>query len=383
MFPPKDCSGCGACVNSCPVQAILFQKDHENFYYPSVNMDACVHCGLCEKICPVLNLKFQKCTHPKAYASQCLRDEIRASSSSGGIFSVLSERVISMGGIVVGCAMTPDCYSAEHKFVCDTRELTELRGSKYLQSRVDLMYPQVKKMLENGKYVLFSGTPCQVVGLRAYLSGMCAERLITVDVICHGAPSPLVWEKYVKYWEEVKQSKAVSVCFRDKEQDWEEYSLVLRFENGEEYRSLCAKDLYCKGFVSDYFLRRSCYSCHAKGEHHVSDITLGDFWGIDRICSDMNDRKGTSLVLLNTSKGEALFQSVQPKTVWRSVDFHEAIRHNPSYSYSSNKLAYRNHFMRRVHNKPIVKHLTAYCSPKLIYRVKRKIIGIAGTVFAR
>jgi coenzyme F420-reducing hydrogenase beta subunit len=305
-------------------------------------------------------------------------DDVRLSSSSGGVFTVLAENVLRRGGIVVGCAMTADCYAAEHVVVNDTQMLSVFRGAKYVQSRADQVFPTVREALKSGKYVLFSGTPCQVAGLRSYISGMDEERLITVDLVCHGAPSPLVWERYVKHWESEKGSKVVSVHFRDKQQGWEKYSLVLQFENGEEYRSLCSKDLYCKGFVSDYFLRRSCYHCHAKGERHASDITLGDFWGINHISEDMNDGKGTSLVLVNSEKGERFFQDIQDQLVWKSVNEQSALQYNPSYSHSSDRLVYRHYFMRSIQRRSICKQLKAYCGTSIFHRMKRKMIRTLG-----
>lgn len=383
MIPPKGCSGCGACVHICPAYAIEFEKDREGFYYPDINSDKCINCGLCEKTCPILRLQVPKAVSPVAYASQNSNEQVRSCSSSGGIFSLLAEEIISFGGIVVGCAMTEDCYAAEHKVISNESDLQEIRGSKYLQSRSDLVYPMVKEALENGKQVLFSGTPCQVMGLNAYLSNVNTENLVTVDIICHGAPSPTVWEKYVKHWEKIKQSKVVSVQFRNKKKGWRPYSLVLSFENGEEYSAVCTNDLYCRGFVGDYFLRRSCYDCHAKGEYHSSDITLGDLWSIQHICAHMDDNRGTSLVLLNSTKGEALFSAIKRKLECQQVDFGESVNHNPSYYRSSSRRVNRECFMKNIHKKSIINLLETYCGTQLVYRIKRKIIKFTSTVFFR
>ena len=376
MFPPNECSGCGACVHICPTHAIEFVRNAEGFYYPSVDENTCVHCGLCEKKCPVLKPLPPITSQPMAYASQNRDEQIRSRSSSGGIFTLLAEYVIRQGGIVVGCAMSPDCYAAEHRVIADESGLRELRGSKYVQSRADITFPTVKEALQNGRTVLFSGTPCQLTGLHAYLSNTDTERLISVDIICHGAPSPAVWEEYVRHWETVKGSKVVSVQFRNKEKGWTPYTLVLTFENGEEYKQVCTEDLYCKGFVADYFLRSSCYDCHAKGDHRSADITLGDLWGIRGVCPSMDDNRGTSLALLNTKKGEELFRMVSSEMTWQSVDRDEALKHNPSYRRSSPKKAYRDHFMKRLHKKPVVKLLASYCSTRLPARIKRKLIGL-------
>lgn len=374
MFPPNECSGCGACVHICPTQAIHFVKDVEGFYYPDVDGEKCIHCGLCEKKCLILSSQAPFMSLPTAYASQNRDEKIRTCSSSGGVFTLLAEHVLRQGGIVVGCVMTEDCYAAEHRVITDEQGLYALRGSKYVQSRADLVFPTVKEALENGRQVLFSGTPCQVGGLHAYLSNINTERLISIDIICHGVPSPAVWEKYVKHWETVKHAKVVSVQFRNKEKGWRPYSLVLSFDNGEVYSAVCTKDLYCRGFVADYFLRRSCYDCHAKGEHRTADITLGDLWGIQHVCASMDDNRGTSLTLLNTAKGETLFREISAETAWQQVDFDSSVKHNPSYCRSSSQKVYRDFFMKRLHKKPIIKLLDTYCSTKFISRIKRKLI---------
>ncbi len=380
MVPPKECSGCGACVHICPVHAIKFAKDGEGFYYPDVDRDQCINCGLCEKMCPVLCPQAPVAVKPASYAARSRNEQIRNCSSSGGVFSLLAECVIKSGGIVAGCAMTEDCYGAEHQIISDETALPALRGSKYVQSRADLVYPVVKEALENGRQVLFSGTPCQVAGLNAYLSGINTEKLVTVDIICHGAPSPAVWEKYVKHIETGRQSKAVSVQFRNKKQGWRTYSLALSFEDGEEYSAVCTTDLYCRGFVGDYFLRRSCYDCKAKGEHHAADITLGDLWGIQHVCAQMDDDRGTSLVLLNTARGEAWFRAIEGSLECQQVDFDEAVRHNPSYHRSSLRLADRDCFMKDLHKKPIMKLFDTYCSTRLTCRIKRKVIRLKSAI---
>ncbi len=376
MKLPNECSGCGACVHLCPTQAISFAQNAHGFYYPDIDRNKCLQCGVCKKKCPVLNAQAPCAVSPVAYAAQNLNEQIRTSSSSGGIFTLLAEHVIRQGGIVVGCVLTQDCYAAEHKVITNLKEINALRGSKYIQSRVDIVFPAVKEALENGQLVLFSGTPCQVAGLHAYLTNTNIERLITIDIICHGVPSPVVWKKYVCYWESIKQSKVVSVQFRNKELGWRPYSLVLTFDNGEVYTAACTKDLYCKGYVADYYLRDSCYDCRSKGEKRMSDITLGDFWGIQHVCVAMDDNQGTSLALLNTEKGKALFRIIQDGAVWQQVEFSDAIRNNPSYHRSSTKKNIQRSFLKRLHKKSIIKLLETYCSAKLIYRIIRKLITI-------
>lgn len=379
MFPPKNCTGCGACAQCCPVHAIQIQKNKDGFFYPVIQQERCIHCSKCENTCPALHPAAPIGEPPIAYAAYSKCDRIREVSSSGGLFSLLADAVLKQDGLVVGCAMTEDRYAAEHRIISSPGQLHEITGSKYLQSEVHSVFPKVKQALADGRLVLFCGTPCQIVGLHAALSGQNTDRLYTVDVICHGVASPLVWESYVKQLEAERNAKAVSVSFRDKKAGPGQYSLVIGFVDGTEYRELFAKDLFCKGYVSDLFLRSACYDCPSKGPHRLSDMTLGDFWGIDDIDPTFSDGKGCSLVLLNTPKGAALFHRISDDIRHRSVGLNDALRHNPSYSRSSEKRAQRNDFMKRLDRCPVTELLRRSFSRNLLHRCRRKLIGLFGS----
>lgn len=383
MFPPVNCSGCGACFYCCPTNAIAFLKDREGFYYPEIDPDKCINCGLCERKCPVLQEQDTKNISSVAYACQNNDTNVRKCSSSGGVFSTLAECILKTGGIVVGCTMTEDCYNAEHRSFFDEIGLNQLRGSKYLQSTAYIVYPEICDALKSGKTVLFSGTPCQIAGLNAYLSDVDTQSLITVDVICHGVPSPEVWRQYVKYHEAKQQSKVVSVQFRNKDKGWKSYSVKFSFENGNEYSSLAKNDLFYRGFVTDCFLRRSCYDCHAKGDSHIADITLGDFWGVQNFCDQMDDNLGTSLVILNSEKGKALFQNISSDLKYQQVDFKDAVKYNPSYNNSSSKIVNRDRFMKGFHKKQIISQLEKYCGDKITSRINRKIRLFLSNVYLK
>ena len=216
----------------------------------------------------------------------------------------------------------------EHIYVEKEEELYKLRGSKYLQSIIGDSYKQAKKFLEEGRYVLFTGTPCQIEGLLSYLNKD-YEKLITQDIICHGVPSPKVWNKYLEYREKEDGEIPLEINFRSKENGWKNYNLKFRY-NGREYKNNQNTDKYMQAFLKNVSLRESCYNCSFKKINRLSDITLADFWGIEKVKPKMFDDKGTSLVIVNSKKGNKLFNSIQDEIVKEEININEAIKYNPS-----------------------------------------------------
>lgn len=330
------CVGCGACKTICSKNAIKMKADDSTgFLYPLVDNELCVDCGLCKKACPVLK-ENEKNGVKQTFAAYALDENIRENSSSGGIFSLLAENVLSENGVVLGVSMSRDCSRAEHILVEKKEELEKLRGSKYIQSDVNDSYKLAKQNLDEGKKVLFSGTPCQVAGFKSYL-GKDYDNLITVDFICHGVPSPLAWEKYLKFREEKAVSQTRRTFFRHKKPGWKPYSVKFEFSNSTEYTQVLTRDLYMRGFISDLFLRPSCFECEFKDSRYQSDITLADFWGIEKIKPEWNDNKGVSLVVTNTDKGNLLLENIKEVTERENVEFKDAFVDNPSYFKSVEK----------------------------------------------
>lgn len=306
----KDCCGCAACMNACPKACITMEEDGEFFKYPHVDEAKCVGCRLCEKACPVLSNSKPKNEFVQAvYAAWNKDQDKRINSTSGGIVSAFSERVISEGGCVVGAYYKED-FTVAHMIGYDEKDILLLRQSKYMQSDMGLIYQNVKNVLKQGNKVLFCGTPCHNAALRAYL-GQDYDGLVQLDFICRGVISPGVFVEYLKYLENKYKSKAVTVQFKNKDFGWNRFSTKIWFANGKTY----IKDRYHDPYMVSYLrysvsLRPSCYNCHFKGTERYSDITVGDFWGIGKVNASLDENKGTSLVIVNSQKGNELFEAI-------------------------------------------------------------------------
>lgn len=318
----KQCTGCRACEKLCPQNAIEMREDERGFLYPHIDYEKCIKCGICKSRCPINHV--EKKHNIEAYAAFNKDEKIRKQSSSGGVFTLFAEHVIDKKGVVFGVAFDND-FKVEHIKIEKKEDLAKLRGSKYLQSNTKNTYIEAKKVLEQGRLVYYSGTPCQIEGLYAYL-GKDYENLITQDVICHGVPSPKIWESYLKY----KNRKIEKINFRSKEDcTWQNFEISFEYNDYKENMHH-DEDVYMKLFLKDIILRESCYNCSFKKENRIADITLADFWGIDNVASHLNDQKGTSLLIVHSNKAEALKNAVLNKMIIEKVDFYEAIKHNPS-----------------------------------------------------
>lgn len=345
----KQCCGCYACANMCPNESISMKCDEEGFVYPEVNRESCINCGLCERVCPIQNSATIKKNIPETYAAFNINNDIREESSSGGIFTALAESVLKTGGAVFGVILSEDCRQAYHVAVESVDELIKLRGSKYLQSEVGNAYSQVKKLLNEGRKVLFTGTPCQVEGLKRYL-GKEWDNLLTVDIICHGIPSPKAWQKYVEYREECADATTRNVKFRSKIKGWEKYSVFFEFVNDEIYVEWFNEDPFGKGFISNLFFRPACESCKFKKVSRESDITLADFWGIKNVIPQMDDDRGTSLVLVHSDKGLNALEMISTGLKMEKVDTLKALKGNPYVKESLKPSRYRKHFFANIEN---------------------------------
>lgn len=315
----------------------------------------------------------------KVYAGYNIDLNARFSSSSGAIFSLLAESILSKNGVIYGVKMTTDCYSAVFTRVTDVEGLTGILGSKYLQAKVGETYIKVKEDLMAGKWVLFSGTGCQVNGLRAFL-GRDYDNLLCIDVICHGTPSPALWRKYVEYQEKKNNGKLKYINFRCKDDSWIDFGMkkiINSIPEGEEKEIYCSKntDAYMQMFLRDYCLRPSCYNCTAK-KVKMSDLTLADFWGISNVAPEMNDGKGTSLILIRSKKGEELFKSVSNKMKLKEVSYEDGVRYNPAEYKSCYKPPQRNTFFNDMSVMEFIELEEKYMAPIKVTvksRVKRMI----------
>ena len=348
------CSGCAACYAVCPRKAISMQPDEEGFLYPHIDESLCVHCGLCERVCPSLHQDPSR--EPQTvYAAKANDDALRLESSSGGIFSLLARRVLSQDGLVFGAACELPLGRVCHIAVFDETGLASLRGSKYVQSDVRETYHEAREALDKGKMVLFSGTPCQIAALRHYL-GKDYEKLICVDLVCHAAPSPLAWKKFLE-----KRAAASApgrdsaraegpelrrIAFRRKNCGWKRYSLSLRFANDKEYRADLYTDPFLRGFLAELYNRPSCHQCKAREGRSGADITLADYWNVHRLFPEMDDDKGASLVLVHTEKGRQLWASVASELMFCESTLADAVRNNSSIVTSTKPNVRRAQFFR-------------------------------------
>lgn len=323
----KDCCGCYGCALSCPKQCITMMRDAEGFWYPKIDEARCVKCGLCEKVCPVLNaVPTDENVRPAAYAAVNQQETVRLQSSSGGVFSALAQQVLEDGGVVFGAAWSEGFREVRHIAVEDAAQLQLLRGSKYVQSTMGDCYAQAKTALQEGRKVLFSGTPCQAEGLHTFL-GKEYDNLLIVDIVCHGVPSPAVWQRYLKECEQTAGAPAQSVQFRSKDTGWQSYKVRIDFENGTSQALPGSADPFMNAFIRNACLRQSCHDCRFKKLNRVSDVTLADFWGIEDICPEMDDNKGTSLVLVHSEKGQRALDALDMRR--KQVDVQAAVKQNP------------------------------------------------------
>ena len=310
------------------------EADGEGILYPQVDESNCINCGKCEKACPVLSFQMPETDgFPLAYAACNQDDAVLASSSSGGVFSVLAEQTIRSGGAVYGAAFRED-FSVAHSR-CETMDgIAAFRGSKYVQSDCSNVFTSAKKDLEAGRPVLFSGSPCQIAGFRQYL-GKDYENLLLVDTTCHSVPSPKAWMRYLAELESNLGSKICSVNFRDKRTGWEKYQMCIQLDDGRELLYPRSQNPYMEAFLRGLISRRSCAHCPFKGQNRASDITLSDFWGVQTAFPEAYRKEGTSLVLVQSEKGRMAFSKVFSQLDIRPVDAAAALKGNPAYYVSS------------------------------------------------
>lgn len=326
------CCGCHGCYNICPKNAIEMVKDEKGFLYPKINKEKCINCGLCDKVCPIFN-KTEIKNQPQTFAAYNKDEKTRKESSSGGVFTLLAEKIVEKNGVVFGAKFDED-FNVVHSYVEKKEELEVFRGSKYVQSKIGETYKETEEFLKDNRPVLFTGTPCQIEGLKTFLKKD-YENLYTQDLICHGVPSPKVWRKYLEFREKQDASRPGRINFRQKDDGWNLYALLLQYSNNA-YKINHRDDLFMQTFLQNVCLRDSCYACSFKSKHRKSDITLADFWGINQVLPEMNDNKGTSLVIVNSEKGQKLFEEVQDSLEVKEVDFEAAIQFNPSMTESAN-----------------------------------------------
>lgn len=309
------CTGCSACYNICPVQCIEMKMNEEGFEFPLIDLEKCIDCNKCKSVCPMINsARFNIDKDPLVYASWNREKDIRYNSSSGGVFTALANSVLNEDGIVYGAAYDEHMI-VRHIAVTNREDIKKLQGSKYVQSDIGNTYSDVKLKLKEGKKILFSGTPCQIAGLKNFI-GYQDNNLITCDLLCHGVPSPQLFNKHIRTLEEHYESRITDYKFRDKRNGWGFNNTVVIFNNKNEKVLKDKDDTYIYGFVNCFSLRNSCYKCKYTQLERVGDITLGDFWGIGEIKKfEHSTKDGISLILVNSLKGQDFLETSVPDLV--------------------------------------------------------------------
>lgn len=336
----EDCVGCHACIQRCPKHCISMHQDEQGFLYPKVDLDKCIDCHLCEKVCPIINqAETRKPLH--TYAAKNKYSEVQRTSSSGGVFFALVEYVINKKQGVVFGARFNDKWEVVHDFAQTLEDAKAFKGSKYVQSRIDDNFKKAEEFLKAGRTVLFSGTPCQIAGLRLFLRKDYGDQLLLVDTACHGVPSPLVWKDFLNRTSVENgfiTKDILNISFRDKKSGWDKYGMRINFSNkskSKEWFMPMKDNIYMQGFLKDLYLRPSCYECPAKCGKNHSDITLADFWGINNTYPHLYEKGYYSLVLAKNDKGLRALESISINK--EEVEYSKALAGNPALEQSARK----------------------------------------------
>lgn len=367
-----NCTGCGACNNICPKGAIKKQGDEYGFYKPVIDKEKCINCGLCEKVCPLDKYKSQNFEQPKVLAFQNDDKDILYKCASGGAFAKLAKHVVEQGGTVYGVIYDENMV-VSHSRTDNLTDLEKMYSSKYVQSDTRNTFISAKEDLENGKLVLFSGTPCQIAGLKSYLQKD-YENLLTVDLVCHGVPSPLVFEKYKQEFmtKRQKDEELLNIDFRSKINGWNPCYLTIK-TNKKDYDILSGKSIYSKLFLNNLNINNSCLNCQFNGFPRVADITIGDFWGVDEYDKTINDNKGLSIVLLNSSKGDRYFSEIINECFTKEIPLEFVVKHNQNLVSSSKLHLKRVEFFKDIKKgKSLQNCVQKYCQGPfymVIYRL--------------
>lgn len=369
----KNCCGCSACYSICPKNCIEMKADEEGFLYPNVNKDLCINCGLCEKVCPIINKVEEKVFEQEGYLVQNKDEKIREESTAGGAFTAIAKYVLEKKGVVFGVQYDEN-LNVVHSYVENEIDLKLYRNSKYVQSKIGETFKQAKKFLDEDRWVCFSGTPCQIEGLKKYLKKD-YNKLITVDVVCHAVPSPLVWEKYLEVQRKKYGNNIKNIIFRDKKYYGYKYSQMTICDNkGKDLGHLGVEsDIMLRAFFSDICDRPSCYECAFKKRYRVTDFTIWDCFITGVIAKEFDDDKGTTRVLIHTQKGKNIFEKIKSDFKYKNIgaDLLTKNVHEMYYSVKFNNR--RKVFMKDINNLSIEDLLKKYFKDTCIIKIKRNL----------
>lgn len=367
----KNCYGCMACKQICPKNAISIIMNDRGFYIPYIEKSKCIECGLCKNVCPYIK-KSQKNRVKKVYAAKTNNKEYIIKSTSGGIFSTIAANFIKQNGYVAGVIIDKN-LKVKYSITNDLKKLDDILKSKYVQAEINNTYIEIKELLLKDKKVLFSGTGCQIAGLKLFLKKD-FENLYTIEVVCHGVPSPGLFKKYIEWLEQKEKINLLNYIFRTKDKNTSgiHSKIKIQLSNNKIKYLYAYEDPYYSSFLDGKISRATCYNCKFKGEDRISDMTLGDFWGIEKKLKNFPSQKGVSGILINTEKGNTLFESIKNNLFIVESDFKSISDYNKSIVESSNikdKINYN------INDKDLFKNLTPKRTiiEKIKYRIPSKI----------
>lgn len=368
----KLCTGCGACLNICSVKVIVMKADQEGFYYPDIDAESCVFCGKCEKVCPLLKSNFKILSEYETQETENLPIEIcaawsknrdiRSQSTSGGIFSELAISVLDNQGYICG-AVYDKTHMVRHWITNQKEDLEKLRQSKYVQSDMGSIYKDIGALLNQGKTLLFCGTPCQCEGIFQYCRVQKIEttNLYLIDFICRGSNSPKVYRKFLEELEAKYQSKVSRVWFKNKIYGWNCFSTKIDFENEVCYLKDRFHDTYIRGYIEEnLYIRPACSDCKFKGLQRIADITLADFWGVQLEDNMQETDGGTSMVMVHTEKGKKLWDSIKEKVYWKEKKLEDVIPGNDCFEHSVKPGIHREQFFADLDNMPVIDNIERF-----------------------
>lgn len=374
LFTSKsDCCSCKACMNACPKNAIISQEDENGFVYPYIDESKCVGCNICVNTC-----QFGKNTDAlqepaAAYAAINKNAEVLKKSSSGGCFSALAEIILEQGGVVFGAAMD-SAFHVKHISVENIGDLGSLRGSKYVLSDIGYSYRNIKNYLDEGRKVLFTGTPCQVSGLYGYLKNKDYPGLITVDVVCHGTPSQAMFNKYIEYLEKKKGVKVTGYCFRTKNRTWKRFEPAFDTDKTSNNRIGKFDEFYHPSFISGNITQESCHTCPYASRKRIADFTMCDYWGFEKAELNLDERKGLSALMFNNDRALALYDALSEKLYLEKTDYEAVVQGNGCLRKPLSKGKQWDYYMKAFRNNTIGEAADRYKKKNKKQIIKQNIL---------
>lgn len=354
MVEKYRCVGCAACASVCPTNALHMEKDNEGFYYALLNQEKCIDCNLCKKVCPALQISKADDREIEFYAMKNRNKCTQINSASGGVFPEIAKWILSQKGFVWGAAFD-EMFNVKHRCISSEHELPLLCRSKYVQSDMRNVYKTIKKQLNSGAKVLFSGTPCQTTALAKFIGDRLCPNLYLVDIVCHGVPSPDVWKEYLKElcgqeYKTVEDIESIYFKYKVDDKTWMHPGFCIKWKDGTDYLNFSNNTWYEKGFLGNLYVRPSCHKCLFKCLQSVSDMTIGDFWGCKELYPKFFDKNGVSLAIVKTKKGEYIKRKLEDNMELISISKKEAFQYNARLIEASQENPKRKKFWEKYSN---------------------------------